>query len=100
MRNALNIVKSWCNDRGLFGNLNKTEIMVFIRSRKLHIDAVVKKAEAAFCACRGAIGKAWGLKPKVIYRLYEYFTGKYHFLQKRSSATNLKAHISNFFPTF
>ena len=37
----------------------------------LHLDAVISKATRAFWACRQAIGKTWGLSPKITFWLYK-----------------------------
>jgi hypothetical protein len=35
-----------------------------------HIDHRMQKATIAFWQCQRAIGKTWGLKPKVVYWIY------------------------------
>jgi hypothetical protein len=37
---------------------------------KFHIDNRIRKASIAYWQCRRAIGKTWGLKPKVVYWIY------------------------------
>jgi hypothetical protein len=40
---------------------------------KFHIDNRIRKASIAYWKCRRAIGKTWGLKPKVVYWIYLHF---------------------------
>jgi ribonuclease HI len=37
----------------------------------LHIDSIVEKAKKSFWACRSIVGRNWGLKPRMMYWLYE-----------------------------
>jgi hypothetical protein len=37
---------------------------------KFHIDNRIRKASIVYWQYRRAIGKTWGLKPKVVYRIY------------------------------
>jgi hypothetical protein len=37
---------------------------------KFHIDNRIRKASIAYWQCHRAIGKTWGLKPKVVYWIY------------------------------
>ncbi|XP_066906114.1 uncharacterized protein [Halyomorpha halys] len=37
---------------------------------QFHVERTSMKALRCLWACKGAVGKSWGFKPKVIYRLY------------------------------
>jgi hypothetical protein len=53
---------------------NQVKYLGVIRDCKLnwefHIDNKIRKASIAYWQCRRAIGKTWGLKPKVEYWIY------------------------------
>lgn len=63
MNRALQILCKWASENGLGINPEKTELIMFTRETK-------PQGLKAFYACKSAIGKSWGLSPRIIIWIY------------------------------